>query len=472
MQIELAENLTLENMFMIIHIREFGKIETADIDLGNLVLFVGENNSGKTYIMELIYGLFSFFYSPEFASFLAGYKKISIEGNTAEIKAEDIDFYKSFQEAINVFIDVNKENIIKNTFHTQSLHIASLFIEFSDISSDYALTVDNADEYIKNQELSKIYSILKDNEPIFRMTFRKNYPEEFVTATIKREFLLVVLSSLIGLNLTRQNRLDNKYPFIYLPASRSGMMLLYADYLSNDKTIEAQESFEIENEEDHITDNEYGLTEPVYRFLMFLLQYKNSDISSDYNRELLTFIDKNIINGHLEKIGNTMRYKPLETDQSIPIYLSSSLVSEIAPIYQVLSGVRRFKYIMYDEIETCQHPTKQIQLARLLVRMVNSGYNMIVSTHSDTMATAVNNLVTLSFKENKSLIATKLGYELEDILKSANVKAYQFEIVSESRTIVREVPSHFSVGVGFDFDLFNVSNDKIFQDAVALSEEE
>ena len=50
---------------MIIHIRNFGKIESADIDLGNLTIFVGENNSGKTYIMQLIYGLINFFSTKE-----------------------------------------------------------------------------------------------------------------------------------------------------------------------------------------------------------------------------------------------------------------------------------------------------------------------------------------------------------------------------------------------------------------------
>ena len=45
---------------MIIHVRNFGKIESADIDVANMVVFVGENNSGKTYIMQLIYGLLLF----------------------------------------------------------------------------------------------------------------------------------------------------------------------------------------------------------------------------------------------------------------------------------------------------------------------------------------------------------------------------------------------------------------------------
>ena len=124
----------------------------------------------------------------------------------------------------------------------------------------------------------------------------------------------------------------------------------------------------------------------------------------------------------------------------------------------------------YDEIETCQHPTKQIELARLLMRMVNTGYKMIVSTHSCTMAAAINNLITLSAKGNKEELAVKLGYEKEDLINPTNIHAYQF-IVSDGRTKVEELPNHFSIGVGFDFTLFNKANEKIYEDAVSLAEE-
>ena len=47
-------------MKKILPIRNFGKIKQADIDLQEFVLFVGDNNSGKTYIMQLIYGIFNY----------------------------------------------------------------------------------------------------------------------------------------------------------------------------------------------------------------------------------------------------------------------------------------------------------------------------------------------------------------------------------------------------------------------------
>ncbi|MDE6052375.1 MAG: ATP-binding protein, partial [Lachnospiraceae bacterium] len=39
------------------HVEKFGKIESADIEVAPMTLFVGDNNSGKSYIMTLIYGL-------------------------------------------------------------------------------------------------------------------------------------------------------------------------------------------------------------------------------------------------------------------------------------------------------------------------------------------------------------------------------------------------------------------------------
>ena len=464
---------------MIIHIRNFGKIESADIDLDNLVIFVGENNSGKTYIMQLIYGLFSFFYTREVNSFFSAYDNFDIDDNffnktesSIIINYSDREFFDSFQDRFNSFLNENKDLIIQNTFHTRALTIDSLSIEFDNIQDNISLVNEGKIEI--NQELRKRFTIEDNSKIKFRMGFSIDFSTEEIKRIIKRQLLSVIFFKLIGLNLSGYISAREEKPVIYLPASRSGIMLLYANYLANVSAKNKNEisEYEIEGSQVIDTENEYGLTEPVYNFLMFLLTHKNREIILDFDKDIISFIDNNIINGSFEKIGTTMRYKPSTSDQSIPIYLSSSLVSELAPIYQILSGIKRYNYILYDEIETCQHPTKQLQLARLLVRMVNAGYKMIVSTHSDTMALAINNLITLSFKKEKYSLLEKLGYEEKDLLKSANVKAYQFLIGETGKTIVQEIPSHFSVGIGFDFNLFNKTNDKIYQDAVALAEVE
>ena len=468
---------------MIIHIRNFGKIESADINLGNLTIFVGENNSGKTYIMQLIYGLVNFLSEREFNNFLGNFKwkyntediirdiaesnDEDISKNILEIKADDREFYNDFQNALNDFINKNKEKIVQKTFNTRNLSIDSLSIEFGEVLDD--LTI-QCTKNLKNTPKTKIAFHFNKavNDTMASIIFAKNSPYKPMNSIVKKSMLNIILRKSFGIS---QYQLTDDSQILYLPASRSGLMLLYTNFLAeyrDDKRFQNDDVVYQVNDE-QTSENRYGLTQPIYDFLMFLLKHKTSEMISDKDKEIISFINENIINGTMEKTGTTMRYKPASSEQSLPIYLSSSLVSELSPIYQILSGIQKYTFILYDEIETCQHPTKQLQLARLLVRMVNGGYRMIVSTHSDTMAAAINNLITISFKEHKDELMAKLGYAKEDMLESANVKAYQF-IVKDGKTKVEEVKSHFSVGVGFDFDLFNYANDKIYQDAVEIAE--
>lgn len=460
---------------MIIHVRNFGKIESADIDLSNLVVFVGENNSGKTYLMQLIYGLFSFFYSTNFNEadeINKVFYDLKSEDERIAIKQDNSEFYRSFQAALNSCIEHNKNAIVESMFHTNSLTVDSLSVEFNPPLLKLSMSCDG--KYKDDSGIFKRYTISVDDRPIHALGFDESFPQDLIDRITMRELTSILLSELTGLSIREAGRRRDEKSFIYLPASRSGIMLLYANYLSNDEKNHnlEDEAFIIKTGTNNSTENEYGLTEPVYDFLMFLLKHKNSELSLKDHQELLSFIDRNIIEGHLDKVGNAIRYRPEQSDQSIPIFLSSSLVSEIAPVYQIISGIRRFTYVMYDEIETCQHPTKQLQLARLLVRMVNEGLKMIVSTHSDTMAAAINNLITLSSKKNRAELASKLGYEEADLIQSDSVKAYHFKIGENGKTTVIEIPGHFSIGVGFDFDLFNVTNDRIYQDAKALAEVE
>lgn len=42
---------------MILSVKNFGKIAEARVDIGDYAIFVGNNNSGKTFLMQLIYGV-------------------------------------------------------------------------------------------------------------------------------------------------------------------------------------------------------------------------------------------------------------------------------------------------------------------------------------------------------------------------------------------------------------------------------
>lgn len=459
---------------MIVHVKNFGKIESADIDLSNLTIFVGENNSGKSYLMQLIYGLVEFILELPPANFLKNFNYRPIKDGIIEVDKTDVEFYNAFCNELNRLIDIHKKNIIEKTFHTHSLKIDRLSIELNDIEDNYCLEIKEADNDNSDNDFysaikdKKFVLINKNGETIHKVRFI-GFSLGQLNSQSMSLFLSYILFDQFKLLFNVTNHQETQ--ILYLPASRSGLMLLYTNFFANSNEDINNKGIIYDVNDTQVVENEFGLTQPVYDFLTFLLKHKTSEMISDDNKAIISFIDKKIINGSMEKAGNTMRYKPASSQGSLPIYLSSSLVSELTPIYQILSGIQRYKFILYDEIETCQHPTKQLQLARLLVRMVNAGYRMIVSTHSDTMASAINNLVTLSFKENKNELIGKLGYEEADLLNSNSINAYQFVVGDNGKTKVFEVPNHFSLGIGFEFDLFNNANEKIYEDAVKIAEE-
>ena len=43
-----------------LHVENFARIKKADIEISPLMCFIGDNNSGKSYIMSLLWGILVF----------------------------------------------------------------------------------------------------------------------------------------------------------------------------------------------------------------------------------------------------------------------------------------------------------------------------------------------------------------------------------------------------------------------------
>ena len=69
--------------------------------------------------------------------------------------------------------------------------------------------------------------------------------------------------------------------------------------------------------------------------------------------------------------------------REMPIRLAASAASELAPIVLLLRRVaKRGDLLVVEEPESHQHPKNQVVLAKCIVRLVRSGLNVIVTTHS------------------------------------------------------------------------------------------
>ena len=427
---------------MKIHVEGFGKIKSADIDLGSLTIFVGENNSGKTYLMQLIYQVL------DSLNDLKGLSKY-LDG---EITYIDQTTWKQINIAINSWLQFNRNKIVKKAFMS-TIPIKEISVDFDEIEGNYTLEI--TPDVKETTGAADAYLIIYKNKPISHKilteinSYSSNRTEDFIATVIGHALF--------------SNRIF-AIPALFFPASRSGLMLVYREVLASQSRTQSIIDLAIKKEK-----NSLGLTRPVYDFLEFLQTYR-FDSRDTQQKKIVEFISNNLVDGTFDISSNAILYKPRNSDKFFPAHLSSSMVNELAPLVMMLTNLSDYNYVFYDEIETCLHPLKQIEMARLVVRLVNSNYKMVISTHSDTMAIALNNLILLSHLKNKEIIAKKLGYNRDDFFQKDDIHVYQFKC-DKKNTTVSEIKMYPNINIGYDFELFNQSSDKLYTDAKTIMED-
>ena len=447
-------------MKVLFGVSSFGKISKAEILLEDFVLFVGQNNSGKTYMMQLIYGTLKALYNARFPAL----ENVTFEEGVVELEEEWI---RLFEKEANIYLQANKEKIVFDIFH-RDIKIDELYVKFVDIDVTYRIM------YKKHQ-----YAIsIKDEEDAiprirYRLTISERCAEEqkyrvigsfgFMAGYNKKQIIPIFIQQIQGILLGMRNRES----MLFFPASRTGLLLLYKYFFSEKDQMLVHEWNTGYNNEKH--GNELGLSTPVYDFLQFLLRHTTSAAAMKHNQELLEFIEEYLLDGSLIQDGDDTFYTPNASKERIPLYLSSSLINEVAPIVKALSGSRNYQYLFYDEIETCMHPLKQGEMARLLIRLANSGRKMIVSTHSDTMALRLNNLFLLSREKDKGKLE-KLGLSEADILNSKGVGIYQFKNMQDGTSLVEEIKIREVPWTGYDFELFSKNLDELYKECAIVME--
>ena len=248
---------------------------------------------------------------------------------------------------------------------------------------------------------------------------------------------------------------------LFLPASRMGLLLLYKSFFGNVREQEIEENKQYPS----------GITQPIGDFLTFLLQHNYVERTARKNNALIQFIFDHLIDGSLNEQKDITMYIPKDQQKEIPIYIASSMVNELVPIIKALTDFSNIDYIFYDEVETSLHPLKQIEMVKLLNRLNNRGIRMIISTHSDTMATKINNLQLLSrgeidFETAQKVLEKKgISLEKEDLLNSSKMHVYQFINQGDGTSIVEELPFRKVPCTGYDFSLFNDSTMNLFEEA-------
>lgn len=422
-----------------IDIRDFGPIREGKISLKPMTVFVGPNNSGKSYAAVLIHSILSALFStseppPEGSPAYAGYDRyirtaLNSKRMRSQISSEDVDLAvkKILANAMDgVLLQELRRNfspdlktLVKKNSRSFSVRVDSSMVK-SRITSNGATTkvsttarLPGDDDVAYEPHLdAKTRRLLSKFETIVDelAAHAHDLPSrELATRRIYARAAFRLAPRAVG-------------PSLYLPSSRTGMLqghkAIYAGVVRSAPSVGIRK-LEVPSLSGVVADF-------IHDLLMLPGQKQRfTDIADDMESELAG--DKISVDYGPEKMVAEIKYGDL------PMRASSSAVSELAPlILYVRHVLRAGNVLIIEEPEVHLHPANQRLLARFLARLVKRGVNIVVTTHSPFILEQLSHLVRASDMRTSER-ARNLGYE--DCLRADDVAAYVFDLDSRGSRI-------------------------------------
>lgn len=440
-------------------VENYGKIKKAEIEMAPLTLFVGDNNSGKSFLLSLLWGIEnlgtetilgrSYTKTEELAvifSWISKQLDIAIKNDTHSVPI--IEIKEPLERFLNKQLEKNKNNLVKAIFNSKQISIGKIAIEFCDISNaKLNFQITNSGNLKMFTNTHEVYCSIASDILV---------ENSWQTNTVVLEFLLKGIYCLI-MNINVSEMVSG---YIYLPAARTGFMLT-KDVINK---VGRKNTFNISYNKEIIT----PFVRPVNHFLDIMGDMFLDSKGNDKVLKLALDMEKEMADGAIEistMPNKEVQYIPNGYKKGIPLRLASAVVTELSPMVLILKHVEKVKKFYYEEPEMCLHPQLQHKMGKIICRAVNSGINMIITTHSDIILQHINNMIKSFKSEERIKICEELGYTEQDFLACEHVKVYQLESKAREKTEVKELLCGED---GFVVPTFNDALDKIMDEAYKI----
>ncbi len=443
-------------------VENLGYLESADIELSDLTIICGKNNTGKTYLSYAIYG------------FLKTWNDfIMARRNTPSlIKEQDLDKLLT-KGIINIDLknlESNLKEIIKDISKNYSEWLYKIFSteEDSFSHSDFQVLLngfkpnyqDNFETVISPKKGKSIIKIVKDaNSSLLNISLLVEEKERGIPTPIIENF--------INKNIVAsyfRNYFSN--PFI-ITSERTGISLFWKELdISKNVVVEQLQDKNIKYRLHDFIDmidkslSRYAI--PIKEeidFIRDLSNYKKRESVLLKNNPEIFDLLKEIIGGEykVEKDEILFAFREGRKINKIPLHTSSSLVKAwLSPYHYIKHIARPGDILIIDEPELNLHPASQRKIAKLFVHLIKAGLKVLITTHSDYLIKELNNLIILGndFK-SKQNIMKKYKYSENDILDKNKIKVY----IADNKTLTAAPINDMGIEIGSFDDEINEMND-------------
>ncbi|WP_338791259.1 AAA family ATPase [Bernardetia sp. MNP-M8] len=448
---------------MILNIKNLGALKEAEIDLSkDLILLCGHNNTGKTYVAYLFYYLkqvlsrhldftIEALYDISFERYVKSLPlnkeinneaiiKIAKEINTkGKVKVDFLDLLPSLifslkDEIANEITDLLINRPIPNAFFAE-IDLNSFFDKKT--SEKIQINIGYTENTIKNcfynsevdREIYLHHKGIKEKKQRNSNIIEFELTKDISFDLIKNGIYLSLLHNCLGFNYKSQ-----------IFTSERAAINIFSKELALNKNQFFDKILKTKGEErnkllNFADENINRYVKPIADELLIAEDLLNLSKQKSEFDFLAIELEKSILEGKIivGQYGG-LQYQPNfynENEENVVLEIAqtSSLVKSLASLVFYLRHLaKKNDCIIIDEPELNLHPDNQILVARFLARLVNEGFKVVASTHSDYIIRELSNLLMLSnsFGEKEELMKT-YRYNENELLKNEQVGVYYFE---------------------------------------------
>ena len=407
-------------------LEHFGAIRYAELEMGDLTIICGKNNSGKTYVTYAIYG---------FMYFWDNIYQIAV-GSDVIKKLKDTGFY-NLQLAP---IANDAQQIVGKACHEYMGQLSSVFSSQGSKFEKAVFEINFSPDEVIIQEREHVNAIRSTSTKTGLRCVKDSGGSQLIITLFSEEDEARDVPDFIVLqtisNAIKATVFSSLFPSTFIAsAERTGAAIFRRELnFARNKILDSIGRKDADFDPFVFLNQKSDYAWPVDHNVDFVRNLEHvskseSDILKEKSNILASFED--ILGGTYEVTDDGVLYfipSSMTNKKKIRLSMdeSSSSVRSLLNVGFYLKHIVQFgDLLVIDEPELNLHPVNQRKMARLLASIVNCGIKVFITTHSDYILRELNNLILLNGKSpHLTHVAEREGYKKLELLKSSCLRVY------------------------------------------------